>query len=148
MSYYANGGGTLVFTAETDLKTVIETLCEAFTEAYECPISPVKKDEKENEKSVEIEVHLDGKYYEDQIYDVIKKVEPDLISGEISFIGEDDSVWCIRCSNGTICEVPGYTIFLSNDAKKLLQKVVTTYKANSETEAFLIDEIRNEVESM
>lgn len=148
MSYYANGGGTLVFKAETDLKTVIETLCEAFTEAYECPISPVRKDEKENEKSVEIEVHLDGKYYEDQIYEVVKKVGPDLISGEISFLGEDNSVWCIRCSSGTIRNVPGYTIFLSNDAKKLLQKVVTIYKANSETETFLIDEIGKEIESI
>lgn len=76
-----------------------------------------------NEETNELELCHDGgeKYYDDDVMDALRAIAPYTESGELEYIGEDDSMWrfvFVPEEGGWRCD-EGYVAYKENEGKMI-----------------------------
>ena len=97
MGYYASGYGSFTLKTDADRSKALEAIVGLWDVAL---------------SGDEIEYRYDGKYYSDEVLDVLYKIAPFIIEGsEMYFSGEDDCHWRFVFENGEWVEENGEVIY-------------------------------------
>ena len=117
MGYYAKGNGSITFSGEMS-KEKLESIRAVLIKEYETDAIIFNGD-------TSFDLWSDGKYYETEVDSVLREITKfgKIKSGEVDYIGEDDSVWRFKhkqypfgeYGNGTWVEQKGQIVYYSDD---------------------------------
>lgn len=110
MSYYANGSGTITFkpgTTEDEINLILDKYFD-----YHFDDSELWTDQSVNRVVLDFNHHEN--YHGEVIDDLLRDLSPFVESGELDFIGEDNSMWRFRFDGEGFEEENGDVIFESD----------------------------------
>ena len=139
MGYYADGYGSIV--AKGDHDTILDHITEVFG-TWDKAGSPIKG----SKDTYEFTVFYEGKYYSDEIYEMLNELKP--VEASIDFIGEDNSFWSIRYDHDRgVYEEEGEILYDNEDLYILFDddEIVGVYRYADTVEKMLRDRACNRV---